>query len=155
VRKALARSTAVLAALVVVAIQATPAYAVTQDDPDWGTLVDQEGCPDYISVGAHPSTTGWGCFDRQGDKFYVYAGNQPDGYPRVYWTNDLKNAAGTWVPYRTGVCYGEYYRDSTVLCDKDFYENSTVRPGGTGSRIRFYYWDRYGAGSTATVLNNA
>ncbi|MET7426500.1 hypothetical protein [Dactylosporangium sp. NPDC005555] len=154
-RKALARFAAVLAALVIVAVQATPAHAVTQDPPNWGTLIVGNGCPDYISVGPIQGR-GWGCFERYGDRFYVYAGNMTDGTPRVYWTNDLKDAAGNWVPYRTGVCYGEYYADSTVVCNKDFYENSTVRSGGvSGSRIRFYYWDSNGSGSTTTVVNNA
>ncbi|MFD8967550.1 hypothetical protein ACFV0C_21585 [Streptomyces sp. NPDC059568] len=150
------RSTLLTAAVALVTPIAVATSAQAADyEYDWGTLTTQEGCGDVIRLGVGPDS-GWGCFERYGDRFLVYAGDTVDGTPRVYWTNQLKDSSGAWKTYREGVCYGEYYRGSTVVCNKDFYENSTSpnKLGGQGSRITFRYYDAAGSTANFTVLNN-
>ncbi|NBM21193.1 hypothetical protein [Streptomyces sp. GC420] len=134
---------------------ATSAHSASYEE-DWGTLTASEGCGDIVRLGNDDSDGGLGCFERYGDVFRVWAGDHADGSPRVYWINELKNSSGVWTTYREGVCYGEWYRDSWVYCNKDFYENSTSpnKLGGQGSRIKFAYYDSAGMTSYATVVND-
>ncbi|MBB5931861.1 hypothetical protein [Streptomyces echinatus] len=135
---------------------ATSAQAVELEE-DYGSLTT-EICDDTWRGGTAPPfhEPGWACFERSGDKFLVNVGDTVDGSPRVEWWNELKNARGDWKIYRQGYCYGEWYRHSTVVCNKNFYEDSTSPNalGGKGSRIVFLYRDSHGPSAKAVVLND-
>ncbi len=93
--------------------------------------------------GVDHSRYAFACFEPYGDVLWItYTGPGTSVGTYVQWTNQLRNSAGQWVNYRTGECYiGSGSSFSIGRCNKDFYENSTVRtgtstvPAGQGSRI--------------------
>ncbi|MFK4106168.1 hypothetical protein ACI2L1_40170 [Streptomyces sp. NPDC019531] len=135
---------------------ATSAHAV-DIEYEYGRLTATEGCFDYGVQGNDLLNSGMGCFERYGDIFRVWARNMVDGSPRLHWINEQKDSNGVWVKKREGVVYGEWFRNSWVYLNKNFYENSTYPndAGGQGSRIKFQYYDSAGWTSYHTVLNDA
>lgn len=116
----------------------TPAAAVDYDEYNETTQVANSSMNTAdVCVGVG-NATGTGCFKKDGDVFLVQD-TLPDGMAvYVNWENQLRNANGVWMDYRSGTCKHRLGAGTTGACNKDFYENSSSNAvGGKGSRIRF------------------
>ncbi|MDW8805902.1 hypothetical protein P1P68_14190 [Streptomyces scabiei] len=78
-----------------------------------------------------------GCFAKSGDIIYILDAEFDFHNAYARWDNDLKNASGDWVRYRSGECWNKSGAQIWAACNKDFYENdSTNAKNGKGSRVR-------------------
>lgn len=79
-----------------------------------------------------------GCFRKYGDSWYVQDEGADGLQTYVKWTNQLYNSSGNWVNYRTGTCHNQLGAYNWGVCNKDYYEDSSVNAlGGVGSRVSF------------------
>ncbi|MDN0201220.1 hypothetical protein [Streptomyces sp. S.PNR 29] len=81
------------------------------------------------------------CFRKNGDQWFVYDGEADLLSPYVNWQNRLSYDNGsTWqsIPYRSGKCRNSWPNGNWGVCNKDFYESSSLNKiGGHGSQVRF------------------
>ncbi|MEU9465019.1 hypothetical protein [Streptomyces sp. NPDC048312] len=115
---------------------------------------DNPGC-DVVSPG---STGGHACFVKYGDVLGVtyLAWEGEPVRTSVQWTNRLKNAAGAWVTYRQGECFNDNgFASDWAVCNKDFYESSSVNAlGGKGSQISIKFCRKGVCVSPSGWINN-
>ncbi|MFJ8795802.1 hypothetical protein [Streptomyces sp. NPDC102462] len=77
------------------------------------------------------------CFRKNGDQWFIYDGSA-GGWPSVDWENQLVDKDGIWHSYRSGECVNPWPYDNWGVCNKDYYESSTLNKlGGRGSQVRF------------------
>jgi hypothetical protein len=99
------------------------------------------------------------CFQKNGDRLWV-DDLSADGYSAMmYWENLLQRPDGYWQLHRYGRCYNRLGAgNGWALCDKDFWEDSSLNAlGGHGSLLYIYACEvAQGCDSSALlVFNNA
>ncbi|WP_406416551.1 hypothetical protein OH809_38505 [Streptomyces sp. NBC_00873] len=123
-----------MAALTAFALLASSgnAHAITWEE-DVADLSAQKNCS-LVSLSGW--TDAFSCFQKYGDVLQVYTA-QTDTVMRmsVQWRNEIKKKDGGWELYRYGECFNDLGTRTFGVCNKDFYENSTVHNGYQGSRI--------------------
>lgn len=91
----------------------------------------QEALCTYANIAA-------GCFRPYGDVLYVQDSRANLSSPYLHWQNQLRGPNGSWTLYRAGKCWNMLDAPNWGICNKDFYEHSTVRSdGGKGSQLRW------------------
>ncbi|MEV4624775.1 hypothetical protein AB0J90_00595 [Micromonospora sp. NPDC049523] len=94
-----------------------------------------------------------GCFKKYGDQW----GSQSwsSGTTRLEWQNQLWNGS-RWVLYREGVCINNLGLGEPGVCNKDYYEDSSLNAYGSyGSRVRMSLCNTTCSGWSSWLYNNA
>ncbi|MGW1958359.1 hypothetical protein ACWCPI_37370 [Streptomyces sp. NPDC001920] len=106
---------------------------------------------DRICTSAQGST---GCFRKYGDQWWVLDTDSPYA-AIVNWENQLWDGA-SWRSYRNGNCENLLGEGNWGVCNKDYYENSSLNAYGSyGSRLRWRACGVFGCSSwTSWTLNN-
>ncbi|MEJ3747443.1 hypothetical protein WEI85_29670 [Actinomycetes bacterium KLBMP 9797] len=129
--------TALVATLLAATVSVSPAYAV-----DSGQIGSQANPTGSMTCQAHQGATA--CFEKYGDKLWINNSDLDPRHTRNEWENWLWSGS-EWILYRWGECL-----DNGVgwyVCNKDFYENSSVNYlGEKGSHI-FWRACEYGQSS--------
>lgn len=105
----------------------------TPGNPTDDDVFSNQECNNGPEVGA--------CFQRSGDRIWVWDGGDNGLVVRAHWSNWLWDGS-SWVLYRNGDCKISW--KGWGYCDKDFYEDSSANAdGSTGSGVRVYAcnWD--------------
>ncbi|MEV4628184.1 hypothetical protein AB0J90_18080 [Micromonospora sp. NPDC049523] len=121
-----------------------PAGAVPPPDPDVNLAQRATPGSEAKVCRSTPTSSIQGCFQKYGDRWWI---NLSPGWDQgtIEWSNELWGPNG-WEEYRDGTCISQ--SSGWAACNKDYYEDSTVRTGGySGSRLTF----RVCAGVCVTV----
>ncbi|WP_329375092.1 hypothetical protein [Streptomyces sp. NBC_01483] len=110
-----------------------------RESADWyfGT-----GIPQGTICGPSDTFGNQACFRKNGDQWFVYDGSEDLLSPEAEWQNRLAYDNGnTWQNspiYRSGSCENLWPAGNWGVCNKDYYESSSLNKiGGHGSQVRF------------------
>ncbi|MFF9771884.1 hypothetical protein ACF1GT_35840 [Streptomyces sp. NPDC014636] len=104
---------------------------------EWDTAVSGSKPPQDCLDGVVAMTGAKACFERYGDVLWV-EDTAADGHSATNsWSNYLFDSSGNGHLYRQGSCVNKLGAGHWGYCNKDFYENSTPTPYGTGSEIDY------------------
>ncbi|MFI5924760.1 hypothetical protein ACIA3K_02140 [Micromonospora sp. NPDC051543] len=154
IRQILAGATLTLG--LVSAIAAAPAQAARSAPPDpadeWNYATPGSPPSDLIcATHKQGNVNAKGCLRLYGDQWWSVNVRGEDMY--LVWKNTLWNGA-SWVLYREGTCFNDLGAGSWGVCNKDYYENSSVNAFGyKGSELIFQVCSALGCSAPVRESN--